>query len=312
MADEILEPAADPMPAAAPVPAAAVAPAPATEPAKGTAEPVKAEAWRESIADAELKKVAERFASPADLAKAVADFRKRESTSIRIPGADAKPEEVAAFRERLGVPKDAAGYAEVVNTRPAHIDEAVFTAEPMKQALGEYAAAFHAAGLTKGQVADVLKAHWALDAKAREAAVAADKAFATASETALRQKWPGQEFDRNKIAANKAAEHFLGEAFNDAKKLETKDGRFLLDHPVIVEAFAKIGREMGEDRIGPSVTPEDVKTNAVKIDDLTRQMHTAMASGDRRTAQRLDEERNRLIQRTVTNRPVVGAAGRVA
>jgi hypothetical protein len=296
----------DPTPTPSPEPTPTPTPAPDPTP---TPTPAPEATWRDSITDAELKKVAERFTSPADAVKAVADLRKRESTSIRIPGKDAKPEEIAAYRKALDVPEAAKDYQ---FERPAHIDEALFATDDMKAVLGKYAEAFHAAGLSKGQVKQVLDAHWAMDAEAKKALVDADKAFATESETQLRKEWPGQEYDRNKAAANRAVSQFFGTTLEDARKLETKDGRFLLDHPIILKAFAQIGREMGEDRLGPMLSDSEKQSAQDKIGQLQTEKMAALNRGDRTTAARLDAEQRKLIEKTQGTGSIVGSQGRAA
>src|SRR5262249_53647657 len=51
-----------------------------------------------------------KFKTPSDLARGYVNLERYAGGAIRIPGADAKPDEVATFREKLGVPKDSAGY----------------------------------------------------------------------------------------------------------------------------------------------------------------------------------------------------------
>lgn len=270
-----------------------------------------APSWRDTITDVELKKVAERFTSPADAVKAVSDLRKRESTSLRIPGADAKPEEIAAYREKLGVPADVKGYAEAFS-KPAHLEEAIFNSEPMKAVLGKFASDALAAGLSKAQMKDVMSSYWAIEAQAMQQTVAADKQFATETEAALRKEWPGTEYDKNKAIANKAAAQFFGTTFEEARQIETKSGRFLLDHPLMVKAFAVIGREMGEDKLGPELSADEKQSAQNKMDDLSRQKHEAYRKGDRSLANRLDKEERALIEKTRGNAPIIGSQGRAA
>lgn len=303
-------PAPEPTPAPSPAPTPSPTPAPVITPTP-TPEPVKADAWRDTITDPELRKAADRFPSPGDAVKSWAEAQKLISSSIRIPGKDAKPEEIAAYREKIGVPADVKGYADAI-VKPAHLDDATFNSEPMKATLSKFTEAAHAANLSKPQVSAILNAYWQMDADARLQVVAMDKQFATDTEAKLRQKWPGAEYDRNKVAANRAAEHFFGDAFKDAKLIETKAGRFLLDDPNMVEMFAKIGREMGEDRLGPNLTDAEKQTNTQKIQELGTAKHEAIRKGDRVLANRLDAEERALIQKTSGTGAIVGSHGRAA
>lgn len=297
MPEAVVTPPADP--ATPPVVTPPVTP-PATPPATTS--------WRDGIADTEHKKLAERYDTPASLTKALSELQKWQGGAIKMPAADAKPEELAAFREKLGWPKEAKDYE---FARPAHLDEAAFNAEPMKAAVGKYAAAFHKAGLSKAQVSDVMAAHWAMDAESRTATVTADKQFADKADADLRKSW-GADYDKNRAAANRAASHFFADKLKDAQQLETKAGRFLLDDPRMVEVFAKIGREMGEDRLGPMLSAADKQTAQQKISDIGRQKHEALQKGDRTLAARLDKEQFALIQKSQMSGPIVGSQGRAA
>ena len=72
-------------------------------------ETTDADAWRDSIEDPELRKVADRLASPTAAVQAIADLRKRDSQT-RVPGKDASEKDVAAYHKAIGVPEKADGY----------------------------------------------------------------------------------------------------------------------------------------------------------------------------------------------------------
>lgn len=106
---------ANPAPAAVTAdPAQVVTPNPtaAADPGKGSSEPAPA-----SNPFAELETETQEWLSKRDIkdAKAAAKLAHEQSkllgNAIRIPGKDAKPEEIAAFEEKLGVPKSADDYA---------------------------------------------------------------------------------------------------------------------------------------------------------------------------------------------------------
>lgn len=108
----------DPAPGEGGTPAPSPSPAPA--PAAGADDPA-AMAWASGIsaekADGEELSDREWLAKRGykDFTKVVADARGlerslRESGKVKIPGADAKPEEIKAFREAIGVPESPAGY----------------------------------------------------------------------------------------------------------------------------------------------------------------------------------------------------------
>src|SRR3546814_10894878 len=66
--------------------------------------------WRTEISEPGLRRVAEKFTSPAEVVKSYAALQSRLGRSVVKPGPDAAPEEIAAYRRQLGVPESAAGY----------------------------------------------------------------------------------------------------------------------------------------------------------------------------------------------------------
>src|SRR5690606_22717197 len=61
--------------------------------------------WRATISEPGLRRVAEKFTSPAEVVKSYAALQSRLGRSVVKPGPDAAPEEVAAYRRQLGVPE---------------------------------------------------------------------------------------------------------------------------------------------------------------------------------------------------------------
>lgn len=261
--------------------------------------------WRAPIEDKELRKVADRFASPADMAKAVSDLRKRESTSIRLPGKDASDEDVAAYKAAIGVPENVDGYEFALpEGREATDDDKAF-----QSAAGEV---FHKLNISAEQ-ATGLNAWWnEFQAQAEAAQTEADKAFAAETEAALRKEWPGQEFDRNKVFADRAATELFGDTIEQVREIETKDGKFVLDHPALVKVLARVGREMDEGKLGSVISEGDRDAIDTQIADLDKKIEVAQRSGDRETANRLYQQQLALTQKIVGNQGIVGAEGRAA
>lgn len=260
--------------------------------------------WREQVTDPDLRKIADRFNSPQDAIKAVADLRKRESTSIRIPGENATDEERAAYRKAIGVPEKPEQYAFVMpEGREANDVDKAFQ--------NHFAQVFHKFDIP-AHAAKGLNDEWNkfIDEAAKVQAEA-DKSFAKATMDALKQEW-GDDFERNNTLATRAAQEILGKDFEAATQIETKDGRLLLDHPIMMRAFASIGSEMAEGRLGPSMGDSERASIQDRIDDLQNRKMEAMDKGDRRTASRLDAEQQALYSKLEGDAPIVGSQGRTA
>lgn len=257
--------------------------------------------WRDSFTDPELRKHAERFTTPEELAKAHRGMRDQLAKAIVPPGKDAKPEEIAAYRKAIGVPEKPEEYkfATPAGREPTDGDKAF---------QGTMAKLFHGANISAEQ-AEKLNAGWNeyVDATMK-AEAAADAKFAETATAELKAKW-GADYDKNLAFANRAAAKIYGDRLTDARGIQTKDGRFVLDHPLMVEAFATIGREMGEDRIGPAMTDSEKQTIQQQIDDLQTKRVAAQSKGDSVTAQRLADEQRALYAK-LDNSPIVGSQGR--
>jgi hypothetical protein len=256
--------------------------APESEPTSGEIN------WRDTITDPDLRKVAERFNSPTDAVKSIADLRKRESIP-RVPGKDATEEEVSAYRKAIGVPDTPDEYK-------FEMPEGVEATDRDKAIQSMFAKAFHENGITGQAATNLQKALNEFAVQEMESTINADKNYVKQTEDALRQEW-GDDYERNVSLGTRAAKEMFGADFEAAKHIEMKDGRFLLDHPVLIKAIAGIGAEMNEGRIGPSMSESQRDTLQGRIDDLQSQKFAARDKGDNRLAQKLDAEQAALYEK---------------
>jgi hypothetical protein len=146
---------------------------------------------------------------------------------VKLPAADAKPEEIAAFRERLGVPKEPKDY----DFSP--IKDAA--GQPIPQALADaLRASAHAAGVPKDAAAavarDVVK-H--LDSAATEKANITT-ANQEADRAKLKANW-GDKFEFNRLQAMEGARK-LGISPEAVAGLES-----VMGYSGVMDALRKIG-----------------------------------------------------------------------
>jgi hypothetical protein len=284
-------------------PAAAEA-APPTEPAKPAAPAAPSlDDLRSTVTDSDRRAVLDRFNSLDDMAKALLDFRKRES-DVRVPGRDATEEQLAAYHKAIGVPEEPSGYEFVLpEGHEATEDDTAFQEH--------FGKVFHEAALSVDQAKALNEAWNAFSATTEEAVRKADEAFVKDAEQALRTKWGG-DYEQNQTLAKRGAEHLFGAGLDDALGLEMKSGRLLLDHPAMLEAFSKVGAELRESGEGPRMGDSERATLTEEIDDLGRRKMEAMDSGDRALAARLDAEQLAAIERRDGSGPIVGADTRTA
>ena len=270
------------------------------------ADSAKADDWRSDLPE-DLRKTAERFASKADVVRAVESFRKRES-QVRVPGKNATEEEISAYRKAVGVPEKAEEY------EFSDLPEGQDLNDEIKTSRQEWGKRFHELGIPKESAKALSKMVGDDQQKYLAAQVETDKAFAKAQEEALRAEWKGEEFEKNKTLANRAFKEVAERAglnLNDLRKIETKDGRFLMDRAEVVKLFSIIGREMSEGSLGPALTEGERETVHEEIRDVRKQISEAQSQGDSKRANQLYRKEQALIAKEKGNKPIVGSAGRM-
>lgn len=259
--------------------------------------------WRDSITDEGLKPIAERFNSPTDVVKAVSDLRKQVSTSIRIPGEDAKPEDIAKFHKALGVPDSPSDYKfNIPEGREATDADTAFH--------GKLAEIFHKSGIPAAAAGQLNELWNELTVQAEEAQATADKKLVEETSSALQTKW-GTDFERNKNLASRAAKYLSGDSFEALQQLEMKDGRFFLDSPIAMEMLAKAGAEMDEDGF-QKMDPEGAASIQSEINTLNQELHEAHLAGNTKKAGELNTKVQALYQKLHGSQSAVGEGGRTA
>lgn len=256
--------------------------------------------WREGL-DGDSLEIAKRFSSPQDLVRNHLELRKQNSQMLRIPGKDAKPEDVLAFRKKIGA-------GEKVDDYKFQNDEGVELTDLQQRMQAKAAEVLYKHNASPAAAAE-------LQAMMREFSQEAENeqnsVFARAkadAEAALQKKW-GSEKDANGALALRAAKTYGLEKFLDAK-LAT--GWSVGTDPQFIEAFARIGRSMGEDGLIGAVGDEERGSVQSLMTQKNQEMHTAYAKGDRVTAARLNQEVAVLSSKLYGNAPVVGRNGRAA
>lgn len=147
-------------PAPTPAPTPAPSPAPSPEP---TPQPPAAPtgAWHEKLPEnLRGEKTLHAFKDEAALAASYLEMKKWQSNALKVPGKDATPAEIAAYREKIGVPKSAAEYD--LST----IGKEVVLDPGQKDAVLGF---FHRElGLTNEQVQKILPWAWQRDQQQKE------------------------------------------------------------------------------------------------------------------------------------------------
>jgi hypothetical protein len=188
--------------------------------------------WRAALPE-ELRRPAEKFASPADVVRSYAALERRLGRSVTIPGEDAAPEEIEAFYTRLGRPPTPDGYR--IAAPPGDAGD-----EAARSRLAGFLAAVHAAGAPQATVQAAID--WYRQEPAEAAAESARRADAARAEAdaALRREW-GAGYDRRLGLAQRALRHFGG-----AELAAMLDRGGFGNEPAWLRACARIGAALAE------------------------------------------------------------------
>jgi hypothetical protein len=194
----------------------------------------------------------------------------KKADAVLIPKDDASPEEVAAFRAKLGVPENADAYS----LKPKDLPQGVEWNEAQAKEFNKFA---HEKGLTPAQAEALMS--WDAQremVKAQEAQAKQREEFETARKT-LADAW-GDKFETNKAVATRMAQS-LGLDPN------TKG----LSDPAVVVALERAARMVSDDKIVSSdVSATMMAGKARAMDIMTNPqnpLYSKYQKGDKGTAE---------------------------
>ena len=267
-------------------------------------ESVEIESWRDLIEDEKLQKHSERFTSIDALVQANLESRQKLSKAVVPPGKDAAEEDITAYREALGVPKDVDGYE-------FPLPEGMERTDDMMDSEDHWANIFIDNNIPK-ETADVLINEFRGEMeKMMSQKSEADQHFTKQSEDAMRKEW-AEDYDKNLIFAARASEQLLGGDLEDARQIETSGGQFVLDHPILIRMFAKLGRDMGEGTLGSVATEGEKETLLEQANSYRDKRLDAHAKGNNAEARRWDEKERLILEKIHGSGPIVGADTRTS
>jgi hypothetical protein len=265
--------------------------------------PAQARDWRAGIAEPNLRRVAEKFTSPAEVVKSYAALQSRLGRSVVKPGPDAGPEELASYHRQLGVPDSAAGYQVSL---PENLPEPL-RSDPAGEALQQdFLKAMHAAGASNDIVQTALDWYYGNAAQGLEQQKKTATECLAEAEAGLRREW-GADHERNLACAQRAVTAFGDDGFVDFLEAQEVEGVKLGDHPAFLRAFAAIGRAMSEDTPLSGAGEGAGTSLQARIDAL----HGLQDSDPQKYASRaVQGELQTLYARLYGGQPVVGSQGR--
>lgn len=188
---------------------------------------VKSVDWKGNLPeDLRAEKSLTTFKSVGDLARSHVEAQKMIGGSIRIPKADAKPEEWDAFYAKLGRPGKPEEYG---IAKPENLPEGVSWDENLAK---WFAATAHSVGMPKAMAQKFMEQWNGLAAQSfEERQRQAEEALRP-----LREEW-GKSFDGRVELGVRAVKHFGGE---DLAKYLNESG--LGNNPALIKTFSRIGK----------------------------------------------------------------------
>ena len=269
--------------------------APVTEAVEAAPEP---QSWIVGIEDEKVRKLADRYTSPAAMANALYEANRELSQRIKMPGEDASDEDRAKFAKALGVPETADEYA---IAPPEGVDEERWTSDEYQAPIKAIVAEMHQEGASQNVVDAMLRSYFQLQAAGDQEQARADKAFLDQSEADLRKEW-GASYDENIAFAN----DYLATT-PDLTKLELRDGTLLGSHPAFIKRMAESGRLTNEGQLWFGLAGTDAGSDLKsQYDQLSRDIHAAYNRGDRNHAATLNAQRSQIAERLHGNNSIVG------
>lgn len=193
----------------------------------------------------------------------------KKAEAVLIPKDDASPEEVAAFRAKLGVPDSVDKYSTKIEGLP----EGMALDEASVKQFNELA---HKTGLTPAQAQEAVKFYAGLEAQNAQQAEVQAKAQFEASRKELAEAW-GDKFEVNKNVATRMAQT-LGLDPNSKG----------LSDPKVVIALERAARLISDDKIVSSDSSATVQVGKSRAMDImtnpSNPMHSKYREGDAATA----------------------------
>jgi hypothetical protein len=236
-------------------------------PDAGVTQVITAPTWTEQL-EGSLKgnEAFNQYQTISDFGKAFIELRGKTEGAVKIPGENATPEEITAFRKSLGVPEKSTDYKIEKGTPPEGMpyDEALET---------KFKETAHQLDLTPKQVQGLFKMFSDHNSTMFTEIAGALKDNREKAVNALKDIWKGDEFKTNTEKTVRSFLKFIEaakppEAFGGAegvKKWFEEGG--LGDDPVVVWFFSKIFDQISDDKfIGGAPSGSGPKTEPGMLD----------------------------------------------
>lgn len=238
--------------------------------------------WRASLPD-DLKGAPslQKFQDLPSLAKGYTELEKLTGSAVRIPKADATPEEHEKFLARLGRPESPDKY----ELKAPELPEGM---QYDDEKLAGFRSMAHSAGLLPRQAQALLEKYTEYRIQEMKRSSDESKQREEAGLSSLKQEW-GADFDKKAASAARAVETYGGKELK-----ELWDSVPLGANAALARAFAKIGEKLAEERVVMGDTRESAGESK---DEILLKIETIRKDPNHPYNSKIDNEAKRAAMR---------------
>jgi hypothetical protein len=202
-------------------------------------------AWVEGLSDADKKAYAKNFKGFDGILDGALNLRKEISTRVKVPGKDASPEDVAAFRKAIGA-------AEKPEDYKAATPEGYEMGEVQTALLGAMQKAAHESGVPAASFESFTKTYFEMEKAVQEKVEAEVDQYRRDNEVAMKKEFGA---DYEKLMAG--AKLFVDQRLNVPEFTALLEDKItwngvsmqLGSHPAVVKMLTQIGQRTAEDGV---------------------------------------------------------------
>lgn len=200
------------------------------------------ENWRELLGGKDGAKQLARYADPAGVWKKVKNLEKAMSERAAgptKPGDKATPEEIAAYRQTIGLPDTPEAYVEKIK-----FGDGVVIGEADKPIIDQFTKMAFEGHDPPETVARYVNKYYELQRQAADQQTEADDRFAQETRDTLRDEWGAPDYKRNVNASASLFREMPKEVADSILSARTADGRLIGNIPGFIKWAAQTALEL--------------------------------------------------------------------
>ena len=233
--------------------------------------------WQDRVSKGDEKRAAvlKRYASPEAVADALIAAQTRIRSGALVPTlpANAKPEELAAWRKDNGIPEKASDY-------DLKFDNGIVIGEQDKPVIGKFLEAAHSQNMRPEQVKATVAWYYQEQERLAEETAQRDETQRLETLDKLNVEW-GKNFRTEVNLIHSVLSRFPDDVREALEGARLPDGRALFNHPEVMRGFSAIARELNPAGVlAPSGGGDVAQTLKTEIEQIEKWMSAPRKSPD--------------------------------